>query len=72
VIVEWPHIIEPEDMVRVGVRVDDRVQPLDAGLQHLHSEVRRRIDDDVSRRCLAVRGQCDENRRPQSLVLWIG
>ena len=30
------------------VRVDDRVQPLDAGAQHLRAEIGRGVDDDVA------------------------
>jgi len=35
-------------VVRMGVRVDNRIEVSDTGAQHLSAEVGRRVDDDVA------------------------
>ena len=54
-IVEGAHIVEPEDVIGVPVRVNDRIQPLDAGPQHLRAEIGRGVDDDVAVRDELIR-----------------
>lgn len=46
-VVEGPNIVQTEDMVGVGVGVNDGIQVIDAGTENLRSEIRRRIDNDV-------------------------
>ena len=42
--VEWPYVIEAENVVGVGMGVEDSVQPLNAEVQCLIAEIRRSID----------------------------
>ena len=46
-VVEGAYVVEAHDVVRVVVRVEDRVQPAQIGAQRLLSEVGARVDDHV-------------------------
>src|SRR6185503_6700528 len=42
--IERPHVIQAENVVGVGMGVEDRVEPLNAEVQRLITEIRRGID----------------------------
>jgi hypothetical protein len=64
--VERADVIQPHEVIGVGVRVEDEVEPRDRMAQELDAEVGRRIDEQM----LAVR--LDGHRLPQPLVSRIG
>ena len=43
--IEPPHIVEPQHVVRVAVRVEDRVHAAQPVLQRLRAEIGRRVDE---------------------------
>ena len=45
--VERPNVVETENVIGVGVREEDGVEPLEADAKGLLAEVGRRVDDDV-------------------------
>src|SRR5260221_3745815 len=45
--VKGPNVVETENVVSVGVREEDGVEPLKADAKGLLAEVRRRVNDDV-------------------------
>src|ERR1700693_3378284 len=61
-IIEWPDIVETQNMVRARLRIHDRIQALCAGPEDLGPEVRRRVDNDV-----AIQ-MADQDRRAQPRV----
>jgi hypothetical protein len=60
--IKWPYIVEAEDVIGMGMREQNRVQPLQSRAHGLKPEIGSRIDY----RCLSVANQKD--RRPQPLV----
>ena len=65
-IAEAPAIVQPHDVVRVRVREDDRVQPVDFFAQHLDAKLRRRIDHQLD----LVGGEVDGRTRAMVLRGW--
>ncbi len=65
--VEAPDIVQPEDVIGVAVREEDRIDALDAGGERLLPEVRRSVDEDRG-----VTGHIEVDRRAQTRVSRIG
>ena len=65
--VEAADVVQPEDVIGVAVREEDRIDALDAGGQRLLPEVRRRVDEDRG-----VTGNIDVDRGAQTRVSRIG
>ena len=55
-------VVLTQNVVRMGMRVNQRVQMRDPGPQNLRPEVRRRVDDDIPVPVL------HQNRRTQTVV----
>src|SRR5689334_8726731 len=66
-LVEAPQIVEPEDVVRVRVGEENRIDMGNVMRQHLLTQIRRRIHQD-----LGAFGDVDVDRRTQPSVSYVG
>ena len=69
---ERAKIVEAEDVVGVGVGVEDSVDVADAEAQRLLAEVRAGVDEDAMRRGGVAVLPFDGDRGAKALVAWIG
>ena len=81
--IESTHLVESEDVIRVAVREQDRVETADAKRQRLRTQVGRRIDENPpdprrDRRCRSAIARCsrlrqiDQHRRAHPAIARIG
>ena len=64
--IEGPNIVQAHEMVRVRMREEHGIEPVDPGAQRLRPEVGRGIDQNVTARV------ADQDGGPQAVVAGIG
>ena len=66
IVIEAPHLVDAEDVVRVRVREEDRVHAADVVRQRLRAQIGGRVDEDVADRAGDGAGIAPTRRRHQS------